>query len=451
MGPHERGAINGNTMGGSQRILTNLSWSAGEQIVRLGLGFIVSLTLARYLGPEQFGTYSFLQSTVAMTSTLLPLAADQIVQRRLITQPDCAASTVGAAFALRIAGFVLASLAACLIVGFVKSENPYAFAFSAIAVIALACQSFDLIVVWFASQLKMRDIFWARTPPFFLISGVRGLMVANAVSFYTIVWTIAADAAVTALGLLVAFKSFKKLSPFVRFSLAEAKALLFESWPVFASLVMAGIYYRLDALMISWLVGDAELGIYGVAAKISELWNFLPAVVLGTITPLLIKARSDAVANYTAMLGQTYAGMGIAGLVISLIMSLFSTPICILLFGSQYQASGAVLAIHAWSTVPVFLVLVSNCSLIIEGRTKIVMLRMLAGLAANFTLNAVLIPKFGAVGAAMANVLAYSVAAVSLLAFRGSRGHVAFAVHSFAPASLRHLAQTSLQYLRRRW
>ena len=437
-----------NSTGGTKRILANLSWSASEQIVRMALGFGVSVTLARYLGPELFGTYSFLQSDIAMCSTLIPLAADQIVQRRLITQPGRAQATLGAALALRAAGLVMASLAAVLVILAIKSDMAGVWVLATVAVAALAFQSLDLIVVWFQSQMNMRAVFWARTPSFALITGVRVLMVITSASFFTLVWSIAADAALTALGLLAAFRFFGRFAPLMRFSPADARGLVAESWPVFLSLVMAGIYYRLDALMISWLVGDREVGIYGVAAKISELWNFLPAVFLGVVTPVLIAARQASVEKYQALLRQFFGLLGAAGLFISLVMSVFATPICVLLFGSQYATSGGVLAIHTWSTVPVFLGLASNCALIIEGLTKTVMLRTTVGLVVNATLNALLIPEYGAQGAAFANVMAFALGTLSPFLLLQSRAHVRLMLGSVAPGNLVEVARAAIAQVR---
>ena len=40
---------------GFMRYFQNTSWLMAEKIIRMGVGFFVSVWIARYLGPDQFG------------------------------------------------------------------------------------------------------------------------------------------------------------------------------------------------------------------------------------------------------------------------------------------------------------------------------------------------------------------------------------------------------------
>ena len=52
------------TITGLRRYFANTSWLIAEKIFRLAVGLFVGVWVARFLGPEQFGTLSYALSFV---------------------------------------------------------------------------------------------------------------------------------------------------------------------------------------------------------------------------------------------------------------------------------------------------------------------------------------------------------------------------------------------------
>src|SRR5438132_9740832 len=71
-----------------QNILGNLGWLMADRILRLGVGLIVGIWVARYLGPERFGIYNYAIAFVAMFSVLATLGLESIVVRDMVRAPD---------------------------------------------------------------------------------------------------------------------------------------------------------------------------------------------------------------------------------------------------------------------------------------------------------------------------------------------------------------------------
>jgi O-antigen/teichoic acid export membrane protein len=69
---------------GFRRYFANTSWMFAEQILRLVAGLFVSIWVARYLGPEQFGVFSIAIVFAAIFSSIAKLGLDSIVPRRPI-------------------------------------------------------------------------------------------------------------------------------------------------------------------------------------------------------------------------------------------------------------------------------------------------------------------------------------------------------------------------------
>src|SRR3546814_4170403 len=73
-----------------------------------------------------------------------------------------------------------------------------------------------------------------------------------------------------------------------------AFGFLRRSWPILISGITAVIYVRLDVVMLTWWSSPEEAGIYSAAARLSEVWYFVPTLLMNAVFPgLLSLRRSD--------------------------------------------------------------------------------------------------------------------------------------------------------------
>jgi PST family polysaccharide transporter len=94
---------------------------------------------------------------------------------------------------------------------------------------------------------------------------------------------------------------------------------------------------------------------------------------------------------------------------LALFTTFLAAPIVKTLFGSAYLASIPVLQVHIWSAIAVFLGVASGQWLLVERLQFISFIRTAIGLLANGLLNLWLIPRYGALGAALATSVSYFV------------------------------------------
>ena len=93
------------------KILANIGWLFGDKVLRMGVGLLVGVWIARYLGPEQFGLLSYAVSFVFLFSPLIMLAHEGIIVRELVNSPEQRDTILGTSFWLKMMGAVLAFLA----------------------------------------------------------------------------------------------------------------------------------------------------------------------------------------------------------------------------------------------------------------------------------------------------------------------------------------------------
>ncbi|MDN3025496.1 polysaccharide biosynthesis C-terminal domain-containing protein [Streptomyces sp. S.PB5] len=189
---------------------------------------------------------------------------------------------------------------------------------------------------------------------------------------------------------------------------------------------------RLDFLAVGALSGPAVLGVYAVASKFAELVR-LPAVAVHYVLyprfardgPLL--AGQEMRRMLPRALAVTAAPvpllLGAAALVLPLLygpaFSAAVLPACILLGGLAFEGATAVCTAYLYGV----------------GRPGLTSCAMGAGVAVTVVLDVLLIPRFGAVGAAVASSASYLVTAVVAVTLtwavtRSRRNHHAYGIRS---------------------
>ena len=89
---------------GFRRYAANTSYMFAEQILRIFTGLFVGVYVARYLGPEQFGIYSYATAFVALFGAIARLGLDSIMVRELINYPQERNVYLGTGFWLKLVG-----------------------------------------------------------------------------------------------------------------------------------------------------------------------------------------------------------------------------------------------------------------------------------------------------------------------------------------------------------
>ncbi|MDH3268867.1 MAG: oligosaccharide flippase family protein, partial [Ignavibacteria bacterium] len=91
-----------------KKYLANTSWLFLERIVRILISFVVTIFVVRYLGPKDFGLYSYVLSFFWLFASFSSLGLESITTRETIKYPDQIDEINGTVFFLRLAGGIVA-------------------------------------------------------------------------------------------------------------------------------------------------------------------------------------------------------------------------------------------------------------------------------------------------------------------------------------------------------
>ena len=171
------------------------------------------------------------------------------------------------------------------------------------------------------------------------------------------------------------------------------------------------IYMRLDMVMLKMMKGDLAVGLYAAATRVSEVWYFIPMAIVSSVSPAILRAKDNPEVFY-GRLRRLFSLLTLSACVIGSIVALSSHAIIRILYANSYRDAAPVLAIHIWASVFVFLGVAQGPWDISTNLLKLALYRTVTGAVINVALNFILIPRFAAVGAAIATVVAYAVSAV---------------------------------------
>lgn len=399
-----------------QKIVANMGWLLFDKVLRMGVGLVVGVWIARYLGPGKFGILNYAVAFVGMFGGFTTLGLDSIVVRELVNRPDAKATILGTSFVLKFAASLISSFLAVVSIHFVKDD---ALVKIAVAIIAgtMLLQSLDVIRFWFDSQVKSKYVVISQNGAFLVMSVVKVFLLLHKASLIWFVWVILFESILAAIGFVFYYQFVNEKIQKWNFFLPEAKSLLRDSWPLILTGLAIFVYMRISQVMLGSMLGDNEVGIYAAAMRVSEIWYFIPTIVLTSVYPKLVQLYRDNEAQYEKKLLRimcVFFWFSLAGV---LLIIVFSNTIVAMLYGKAYSASAPVLSVHIFTGIMVNMSIIFSHRYILRNQQKISLYGTIIGAAANILLSYLFIPQYGAVGAAAATMVSQFIPTIFVTIF----------------------------------
>jgi O-antigen/teichoic acid export membrane protein len=407
---------------GFQKYLRNTSWLLLSRIISLVISFFVGAYIARYLGPQNYGSLNYIVSFVGLFSFLAGMGVDSVLIRDLIKYPERRDTLMGTGFVIKFFGGLLAMTVTAITSFFLSSDHLtriFIFFFS----FTLIIQAAGVTESFFQANVLAKKSVTVQISASIISAFLKLVCIGLGVGLFSFVFLYIIESILGVVGLLIAYKSLK-LSLFSwKFDKALAASLLKDSWPLLLSGATAVISLRLDQVMIAKLLGSYSAGIYAVAVKLSEMWYFIPGLIISSVLPAIINSKKINESLHYSRYRKLYTLMFILPLLLSLGISFVAEPLIHTLFGYAYNASVPILIIYIWSGIPIFLLSVLGQALIIENNTKIHFFITTTGALLNVILNILLIPTVGLRGAAYATLISYTFIILVAFIFKPTRQH----------------------------
>ena len=347
----------------------NISWLFFERILRITVGLFVSVWVAKYLGPKQFGFFSYTLSFVGLFAFIATISHNSIVVRELVKNPNYNDEIVSTAFWLRIMGAMLGVLITLAISINLTSNDRFVNILILIIASSNIFHSFNVVDDYFQSKVMNKFVVITNVISLFLSSVIKIILILNDAPLIAFVCVVFFDNFILASGFIYFY--IKLNSKFkiknLKFKSKTAILLLKDSWPLMISSAAIMIHIKVDQVIIKEILGLEAVGQYAAAAKVSEAWYFIPSVLTASFFPAIINAKKNNEDLYNSRLQKLYDIMVWIAIAIAIPMIFLSDWLIEILYGYQYSEAGNVLMIHIWAGVFVSLGLASNRWLICEN------------------------------------------------------------------------------------
>ena len=400
----------------TNRIRGRVIASAGSLVASNAVGAILSLVtihlVAHTLGPPAYGELTIIYSLGIMLSLLADLGVSSVTTREIALQPERAGALVGEALGLRL---VLCAAVLPILVGLGWIAYPRAH-----GVIALGALIMGVDLYFNAILAILQAYYTAQTrsvvPALLLVLSrviyLLGALSANLLRL-PVLWIVISYAAGEGLAALIGlWLTSKRVRISLSIDLRAWWAVLILSLPVGGMQVLARVYSRLDAILLSLLKEPSVVAQYGIAYNFADVLTNLPSLLMVAVLPALVAdgpapkflARFQGAFDVVVWLG---APIAMGGFVLR-------ASIVSLVAGKGFAQAGGPLAVLILTVAISFPQVAFAWGCLTIGEYKGPFRVMLGVTGLNVVVNLLLIPPFGAMGAAWSQLISESISLIAI-------------------------------------
>jgi O-antigen/teichoic acid export membrane protein len=387
-----------------QKILINIGWLFIDRLLRIGVGLVVGVWVARYLGPTQFGLFNYAIAFVSMFGYLSSFGLDSLVVRDIVRTPERSPEILGSALGLRLMGGVVTLFVTVVSISWLRPGEYEIYWLVGLSAAGLIFQSFDTIDLWFQSQVQSRLTIYAKNIAFLSVSGVRIWLIQIHAPLIAFAWANLAEAFIGSLGLICAYQLIGQRINHWRLNFAYIKQILNDSWAIVLSGSASIVQYRIDQVMLGQMIGDAEVGQYSAALRLIEFFGFLPMILRNSVAPSITAAKKQGEQIYYDKLLNIYRLMFICFIVVSVPVMLLANKIVFFLYGNIYEKAGLLLTLFSAKLFFTNFGVALGLFIANESLFRYSLVTSILGLFINIGLNFLLIPHFSSVGSVLATL-----------------------------------------------
>ena len=399
-----------------RRVAKNtLVWFFGDIVGKiLSLAFVIYA--ARYLHAEGYGILSFALAFTGMFGILSDIGFYELIVREVARDKQKAGKYIGNVIILKsflvaiMFGLLCATInmmnypsktvELVLILGISIAIDAFSVAFHAIF------HAFERMEFISLGKILKNAMFLAGV--FIIIYGNMGLLAFAYLYLIGSLFIFAYSFTITAM---------KFARPKFEMDKRFCKWLIKEGLPFWASSVFIKIYYDIDKVMLSMMVGDVAVGWYSAAYRLVVTLGFIPTAFIASIYPVTSRLFTSSKDSLKFATERAFKYLLIIGIPIGILTTELADKIILSVYGTGYAPSTIALQILVWSEVLIFVNVVFGNLLNSINRQIIITYATAIAAILNVIMNLLLIPKYSFVGASIATVATEAFMFVFVLAY----------------------------------
>lgn len=385
-------------------IFQNMSWLVISQIIASICGFIWTILIARYLGVNDYGVLGFAISLTIFLAVLQDLGISTHIVRHISTDYDSAPKYLGNAIPLKSIFCIITFILSLIIVILMKCDE--------VTIIVTLLFVIETIIKTFINLLN--GVFQAFEKTKY--QGI-GNTILNLLLLIFIIMSIFTDLGIYAIAISYSLANIIALiycyyvlnknvtKPAFEFDKSFCKRITLLSLPFAITGLLYTIYYSIDVIMLTNMVGNYATGIYNATYKLISVLNLFYSVYIAVVFPVMSKFFKNDKKLLLISFEKSIKYLMLIIIPIAVATMFYSLDIIQLIYGHEYDTASSVLSILIWT---VCLLFVSGaCNTLLNASHKELTVTKIYAIAAafNVVLNLFMIPHLSYNGAAITTVL----------------------------------------------
>lgn len=382
--------------------LKNASWIMIGRVVQLGLTFITTTLVMRYLGPSEYGKMTYVYSYIQLFIPLCAAGMNDIIVKELVDNKDRTDEIVGTMIVIRVTISLVSMIVSVALVGMFNNTPIYRI-IALLQSFSLLFQSFDSIMYFYQAHLLSQKSGIAYGLAYIVSSIFRIVAIAMNKDVKWFSFALSLDYLMLAsFFLIIYYGDNHKL----RFSINTAKKLLNKSYYYMIAGILVVIYGKVtDILLLGKMVDETTVGYYSAATALCNAWPFVLTAIIDSANPLIMELHPQNKEMFKIRIKQLYAIVFYISVAVALFIIFLSHSAISIIYGSEYLNAVMPMRIYAFSTVFSYIGVARAAWIQCESKTKYETIISLFGAVTNIVLNYILIKNYQIVGAAIAAVL----------------------------------------------
>lgn len=360
--------------------------------------------VARVLLPEGTGKVAFVQSVLAYFSYIAALGISGYGTRecaKVRDNKDRLSILVQELLSINACSTAVAYVLLIVALILVPKFHEYAVLF---VVMSSGILLQTLGMEWLYNALEKYSYITARSIIFKTISVVLTFLFVKGPDDYIAYGAITIFA--TSASNLLNFINSRKYISFHKFASYDLKRHIKPIFVFFFSAIIVTVYAHFDSVMLGFMKGEYEVGIYNAAAKIKGVVLSVSTAVTAVLIPRMSVyfAKKDENGIYD-LISKSIRIVLVLLLPLAVFIMLNSVDVLKFVCGDEYVDASKTLCVLMLCTVVLsFTNIFGNQILIPKGDEKRYSLSVFIGMFINLICNFILIPKFLSLGAAVATL-----------------------------------------------
>ena len=380
----------------SSILLTRMSLSCSSMII--------TIFIARLLGPEQLGLFSIAMGLCMIFQYISILGYDTVTVREIAREPNKGGGLIQHGVVLGILSCFIGTPLMCVI-GKILHYSPDVMKSIYISSFVLFPSYLNLLVETIFIGLKkarfsfytaiIRELTW-------LILSIWWLNISKDINAVIVAFIVSRVVGVFLLTFFLQQERIKWWKDFHWFEFKEIIGLI----PTFLFInILSNILLEVDVIVLSKFVPIVDVGFYNVAKKILRVSLILIFSLVSALFPIIVETMHKSRENILSSFKQFSLRMFMVSSAIAATVCIFASQIITVFLGSAFIPSVGFVHVLIWKIIPLSLSFLWSRYLIAASQQNKDVLALIIGLLIFFVLSILFVRRWGTIGMAYADVL----------------------------------------------